>query len=121
MYREGMFYKCYDEDAMVFSQHIKAYHVSAKHVKSAGSDVLSLGFPGSLVGKGAITSEGKWFLSAWNIHGPTIGYSPFALACKHSFEKAVEGYVAFDSKTVLIDYYWNDQIDHLLSNIILYV
>ncbi len=40
-----MFYKCYNEDAMVFSRYIKAYQVSAKYVKSAGSDVLSLGFP----------------------------------------------------------------------------
>ncbi len=58
MYREGMFYKCYNEDAMLFSQRVKDFKISAKYIKSAGSMVLSLGFPGSLMEKGAITSEG---------------------------------------------------------------
>ncbi len=29
----------------------------------------------------------------------------FAFACKHSFEKGYEGYVAFDSKSALIEHY----------------
>ena len=54
LYKEGMFYKCYNEDAMVFSRHIKAYHISVKHVKNTGSDVLSLGFPESEVTRGKL-------------------------------------------------------------------
>ena len=57
LYKEGMFFKCYNEDAMVFSRHIKAYHVSAKHIKSAGSDVLSLGFPESEVAGDKLSFE----------------------------------------------------------------
>jgi len=28
LYKEELFYKCYNEDAMIFVQHIKAYKVS---------------------------------------------------------------------------------------------
>ena len=49
MYKEGLFYKCYNEDAMVFSQQVKNYKVNAKFVKSVGAEVLSLGFPMSEV------------------------------------------------------------------------
>ena len=52
MYKEGLFYKCYNEDAMVFSQRVKAYKVSSKYVKSVGAEVLSIGFPVSEVDKG---------------------------------------------------------------------
>jgi hypothetical protein len=34
LYKEGLFYKCYNEDAMVFVQKIKEYKVSSKFVKS---------------------------------------------------------------------------------------
>jgi hypothetical protein len=34
-----------------------------------------------------------------------IGGNLFAFACKHSIESGCEGYVAFDAKTNLIDYY----------------
>ena len=57
LFKEGMFYKCYNEDAMVFTQHVKKYQVSAKQVKSAGSVVLSLGFPESEVARGKLTFE----------------------------------------------------------------
>lgn len=57
MYREGMFYKCYNEDAMLFSQRVRDFKISAKYIKSAGSMVLSLGFPVTLVEQGTITIE----------------------------------------------------------------
>lgn len=50
-FKEGLFYKCYNEDAMVFVQKIKEYKVSSKFVKSVGSAVLSLGFPISEIEK----------------------------------------------------------------------
>lgn len=51
LYKEGLFYKCYNEDAMVFVQRVKKYKVSAKFVKSVGAEVLSLGFPASSIGR----------------------------------------------------------------------
>ena len=50
-FKEGLFYKCYNEDAMVFSQKVRAYKVNSKFVKSVGTEVLSLGFPVSEIEK----------------------------------------------------------------------
>ncbi len=33
LFKEGLFYKCYNEDTMVFAQKIKEYKVSSKFVK----------------------------------------------------------------------------------------
>jgi len=57
MYKEGLFYKCYNEDAMVFSQQVKNYKVTAKFVKSVGAEVLSLGFPINEVEKGSLSLD----------------------------------------------------------------
>ncbi len=45
LFREGIFYKCYNEDAMLFTQHVKAYRINVKYIKSTDSKVLSTGFP----------------------------------------------------------------------------
>ena len=45
LYKEGLFYKCYNEDAMVFVKNVKDYKVSEKFVKSVGAEVYSIGFP----------------------------------------------------------------------------
>jgi hypothetical protein len=42
---------------MVFVEHIKPYKVLCKFVKSAGEEVLSIGFPASELEKGSITTE----------------------------------------------------------------
>lgn len=52
LYKEGMFYKCYNEDAMVFSKKVKSYKVNTRFVISVGAEVLSLGFPVSAMDKG---------------------------------------------------------------------
>ena len=57
LYKEGMFYKCYNEDAMVFSQCVRAYKISVKFVKNVGAKVMSLGFPVSEVEKGNLSLE----------------------------------------------------------------
>lgn len=57
LFKEGLFYKCYNADAMVFVQKIKEYKVSSKFVKSVSAEVLSLGFPVSEVEKGKLTLE----------------------------------------------------------------
>jgi hypothetical protein len=57
LYREGIFYKCYNEDAMVFSKCVKAYKISIKFVKNVGVEVMSLGFPASEVEKENLSLE----------------------------------------------------------------
>jgi len=47
LFKEGLFYKCYNEDAMVFFENIKEYKVSSKYIKSMNDTVLTLGFPKS--------------------------------------------------------------------------
>lgn len=55
--KEGLFYKCYNEDAMVFSKMVKNYKVNSKFVKSIGAEVLSLGFPANETEKGHLTLQ----------------------------------------------------------------
>ncbi len=57
LYKEGLFYKCYNEDAMVFVQKVKEYKVSSKYVKATGSNVYSVGFPASEVDKGKLSFD----------------------------------------------------------------
>lgn len=57
LFKEGLFYKCYNEDAMVFAKHVKPYKVSTKYVKNIGADVLSLGFPASEAEKGKLAFD----------------------------------------------------------------
>jgi hypothetical protein len=57
LFKEGMFYKCYNEDAMVFAKYVKPYRVSAKYVKIVASEVLSLGFPANEVDKGNLAFD----------------------------------------------------------------
>ena len=44
LHREGIFYKCYNEDAMLFYKRVKAFKITCKFVKRGGSMVLSIGF-----------------------------------------------------------------------------
>lgn len=39
LYKEGLFYKCYNEDAMLFVQKVRAFKVSDKFVKSVREKV----------------------------------------------------------------------------------
>jgi hypothetical protein len=57
LYKEGLFYKCYNEDAMIFVIKVKNYKVSSKFVKSAGEKVYSIGFPSSEVLNGNLSFE----------------------------------------------------------------
>ena len=57
LFKEGLFYKCYNEDAMVFVQRLRAYKVSTKFIKIVGNTVYSIGFPVGEVEKGNLTLE----------------------------------------------------------------
>ena len=43
LFKEGLFYKCYNEDAMLFVKQVRKYKVSSKYFKNIGAEVLSLG------------------------------------------------------------------------------
>lgn len=55
LYKEGLFYKCYNEDAMIFVQSVKNYKVNSKFIKSANEIVYNVGFPVSEVEKGNLS------------------------------------------------------------------
>ena len=45
MFREGMFWKAYQQAAYLFVSNLRQYQVNRNYVKKVGEDVLSLGFP----------------------------------------------------------------------------
>ena len=57
LYKEGLFYKCYNEDALVFVQKVRKYKVSSKFVKATISNLHSIGFPASEVEKGKLSFD----------------------------------------------------------------
>ncbi len=61
LYREGLFWKAYERSAYHFVSYVNSYKVSRKHVKSLADDVVSVGFPTSVLeahkGKFEIESE----------------------------------------------------------------
>ena len=48
-FKEGMFFKVYNQNAIWFAQHIKGYKINSKFVKAVNQHVFSLGFPQSVV------------------------------------------------------------------------
>lgn len=77
--KEGIFYKCYNEDAMVFVQKVKEYKVNLKFVKSVGDDVLSLGFPISETEKGNLSFENISEKIGAKVFEDNEGYIVFSL------------------------------------------
>jgi len=45
LFKEGMFYKLYNQNAMWFVQSEKPYKVTKKFLKTVNQDVYSIGFP----------------------------------------------------------------------------
>jgi len=45
LFKEGMFYKAYNQNAMWFVQQIKRYNVTVKYIKNIQQEVFSIGFP----------------------------------------------------------------------------
>lgn len=48
-FKEGMFFKVYNQNAMWIAQHVKGYKINSKFVKAVNQHVFSLGFPQSVV------------------------------------------------------------------------
>ena len=45
LFKEGMFYKIYNQNAMWFVNFIKPYKVAIKQIKNIQQEVFSIGFP----------------------------------------------------------------------------
>ena len=51
LFKEGMFYKAYNQNALWFVQHINPYKVTIKYIKNCKQEVYSIGFPSTLLSK----------------------------------------------------------------------
>jgi hypothetical protein len=49
LFKEGIFWRCYEYSAWRFVNNIKDYKVFKKHVKAVGKDIVYLGFPDSVL------------------------------------------------------------------------
>jgi hypothetical protein len=67
-FKEGMFYKVYNQNAMWFTQHIKGYKINSKFVKTVNQQVFSIGFPQSLVLANLLVSQNKALLKIEENH-----------------------------------------------------
>lgn len=54
---EGIFYKCYNKDAMLFHKQVTPYRCTVRRYKIVGSEVMLLGFPMSLIKQDDLTLE----------------------------------------------------------------
>ena len=55
LWPEGSFYKAYERSAYLFVTHVRHYEVRKRYIQAAGSDVVSVGFPQSVLGKLGVT------------------------------------------------------------------
>ena len=93
LFKEGLFYKCYNEDAMVFVKNVKEYKVSGKFVKSVGADVYSIGFPVSEVEKGKLSFEEistKIESESFELKNEIVIFHLNNIECKKGFKEWVE-------------------------------
>ena len=49
LFKEGLFWRCYEYSAWRFSVNIKDYRVLKKHIKVVKQDIVYLGFPESIL------------------------------------------------------------------------
>ncbi len=57
LFKEGLFMKTYNEDAMLFVKHVRHYKVGCKYIKSIASQIYSVGFPASEIDNGRLGKE----------------------------------------------------------------
>lgn len=56
LFKEGMFYKVYNQNAMWFVNFIKPYKVAIKYIKNIQQEVFSIGFPTTYLNSINLTS-----------------------------------------------------------------
>jgi hypothetical protein len=47
LYKEGLFWRAYEQSAYLFSKHVRKYQLIRKHFKNVGKEIVFLGFPHS--------------------------------------------------------------------------
>jgi hypothetical protein len=57
LYREGLFMKAYNVSAFLFQKHVKPFRPVKKFIKSAGGEIVLIGFPSKLLNE--IFPDGK--------------------------------------------------------------
>ena len=92
LHKEGIFYKLYNQHAMLFTQNIKQLKVKARFIKTVNQQVYSCGFPCSileeikerLVGHGGVLEQTEKLLIAANVKWATTG--KYSLWCEQQQE-----------------------------------
>jgi len=92
LHKEGVFYKLYNRQAMLFVEHVKPLKVKAKFVKIVNEVVYSCGFPASIIEdvKGRLGDMGGTFeespvmLTVVGVSWPSAG--DYALWCQRQKE-----------------------------------
>lgn len=93
LFKEGLFYKCYNEDAMLFVQKVKEYKVSSKYVKATLSNVYSVGFPASEIDKRKLSFEDistKIKSQGFELNNELVIYCLNNTECKQGYKEWVE-------------------------------
>jgi hypothetical protein len=93
LYKEGLFYKCYNEDVMLFVKKVREYKVNNKFVKSTGSNVFSIGFPVSEIEKGKLSFEEistKIESESFEIKNELVIFNLNNTECKKGYKEWVE-------------------------------
>ena len=70
-FKEGMFFKVYNQNAMWFTQYVKVYKINSKFVKTVNQQVFNIGFPQSLVLANLLVSQNKALLKIEETQGFT--------------------------------------------------
>ena len=106
LHKEGFFYKCYNEDAMVFVQRVRAYKVSSKFVKATISNLHSIGFPASEVEKGKLSFEDistKIEAQSFTVQNDIVVFILIKKEAKNGYNQWVETLQLFSNKVVTQD------------------
>ncbi len=78
LHKEGIFYKLYNQHAMLFTENIKPLKIKVKFIKAVGEQVYSCGFPATiieeikkrLVALGGVPDESEKLLTVAGINWP---------------------------------------------------
>jgi hypothetical protein len=88
LYKEGLFYRCYNEDAMLFVKKVKEYKVTSRFIKTLNNYLYCLGFPESEVSKGKMPFQqicDKLNAQKFEIIGETVVFTLCDLEAKQGF------------------------------------
>jgi hypothetical protein len=88
LYKEGLFYRCYNEDAMLFVTKVKEYKVTSRFIKTLNNYLYCVGFPESEVSKGKMPFQqicDKLNAQKFEIIGETVVFPLSDLEAKSGY------------------------------------